>query len=246
MLGFGMEQPFSNPALFLPAAFVVVVLVLVVTILSSRSSKKLDYPYERHDALFTPAERSFMGVLHQALGDEYQVFAKVRLSDLVKVRAGLSNSRRQSAFNRIASKHVDFVLCTPHDYSVVCAIELDDSSHQQARRRQRDDFVNKTFGVAGIPLVRLPVKHSYSVHDVQATLAAALSQETFAASRQAKRQAGALAADAQAASPLPAPVRCPECGKNMVVRTAKRGDNVGEEFLGCSAYPKCRKTMTLN
>ena len=34
--------------------------------------------------------------------------------------------------------------------------------------------------------------------------------------------------------------KCPKCGSIMVLRTAKRGASVGNEFWGCSAYPKCR------
>lgn len=33
---------------------------------------------------------------------------------------------------------------------------------------------------------------------------------------------------------------CPECGSKLVLRTAKKGNNVGNQFYGCSAYPKCR------
>lgn len=33
---------------------------------------------------------------------------------------------------------------------------------------------------------------------------------------------------------------CPKCGSLMVRRTAKRGENVGSSFWGCSRYPGCR------
>jgi hypothetical protein len=33
---------------------------------------------------------------------------------------------------------------------------------------------------------------------------------------------------------------CPKCGSSMVLRKAKRGGNTGNQFWGCSAYPKCR------
>lgn len=33
---------------------------------------------------------------------------------------------------------------------------------------------------------------------------------------------------------------CPRCGAKLVVRTAKKGENVGRQFLGCSAFPNCR------
>ncbi|MFQ1997618.1 NERD domain-containing protein [Aeromonas sp. 600886] len=38
---------------------------------------------------------------------------------------------------------------------------------------------------------------------------------------------------------------CPRCGNPMVLRTAKRGDNRGNRFWGCSGYPKCRFIVNL-
>ena len=32
---------------------------------------------------------------------------------------------------------------------------------------------------------------------------------------------------------------CPRCGKPLVLRTAKKGDNAGRQFYGCSGFPKC-------
>lgn len=33
---------------------------------------------------------------------------------------------------------------------------------------------------------------------------------------------------------------CKRCGSEMVSRVAKRGENAGNKFWGCSSYPKCR------
>jgi restriction system protein len=33
---------------------------------------------------------------------------------------------------------------------------------------------------------------------------------------------------------------CPKCGRPMALRTARRGDNQGKQFWGCTGYPKCR------
>lgn len=35
---------------------------------------------------------------------------------------------------------------------------------------------------------------------------------------------------------------CPQCGKHMVLRTAKAGKNAGQQFWGCSGYPQCKGT----
>ena len=32
---------------------------------------------------------------------------------------------------------------------------------------------------------------------------------------------------------------CPKCGKPLVLRTAKKGENSGNQFWGCSGFPKC-------
>ena len=33
---------------------------------------------------------------------------------------------------------------------------------------------------------------------------------------------------------------CPRCGAELVLRTAKKGEHIGEQFYGCSKFPKCR------
>lgn len=41
------------------------------------------------------------------------------------------------------------------------------------------------------------------------------------------------------------PTICPRCGGKLVVRTAKRGANIGSQFYGCSNYPKCKYTRNI-
>jgi four helix bundle suffix protein len=59
----------------------------------------------------------------------------------------------------------------------------------------------------------------------------------LAAARLAHRVRQPRAADTCAAARIP---DCPQCGKPMVLRTAKSGQNVGSQFWGCSAYPDCK------
>ena len=37
----------------------------------------------------------------------------------------------------------------------------------------------------------------------------------------------------------------PQCGKAMVLRTAKSGPHAGQQFLGCSGYPECKGVRDL-
>ena len=129
--------------------------------------------YEATAALMTPAERSFFGVLQQVVPENFSLFAKVRLADLIQPRASLNNSMRQSAFNKISSKHIDFILCESATTKVVCAVELDDSSHHRGSRQARDSFVDAALQFAGIPVVRFSAKHGYQVEKIRGELAKA-------------------------------------------------------------------------
>ncbi|OGI15569.1 MAG: hypothetical protein A2Z52_02440 [Candidatus Moranbacteria bacterium RBG_19FT_COMBO_42_6] len=34
--------------------------------------------------------------------------------------------------------------------------------------------------------------------------------------------------------------RCPQCGSQLVHRTARKGPSAGKDFYGCSSYPRCK------
>ena len=38
---------------------------------------------------------------------------------------------------------------------------------------------------------------------------------------------------------------CPKCGSALVLRTAKKGENAGNQFYGCSNFPKCSDIQNL-
>jgi len=126
--------------------------------------------YEKEPALLSPGERSFFGVLEQAVNKEVRLMCKVRLADVVKVRAGFDAVKRQSAFNRIQSKHLDFVACDPATYAVLFAVELDDKSHNHPKRRDRDEFVDTVLNEVGVPIFHFAAKGSYSMQEVRDTL----------------------------------------------------------------------------
>ena len=133
----------------------------------SGQSSAHELPYALKSALFSPAERSFLGLLEQAVGKHYQIFGKVRIADVATTRSGLSPSNRQKALNRINAKHFDFLLCNRDDLRVTCAIELDDKSHQKSSRQQRDGFVNELCSTIGLPLVRVTAKRAYTVQELR-------------------------------------------------------------------------------
>ena len=148
-----------------------IVLGVLKTLLTRKESGQTTFPYQAIPTLFTPAERSFLGVLDQAIDADYRIFGKVRAADVMSVKKGMDRSEWQKAFNRIRSKHFDFVICRASDSSIVLLIELDDKSHQKTQRVNRDHFIEKATAAAGIPLLRVPCQRSYSVQEVSSLIA---------------------------------------------------------------------------
>ena len=158
-----MPDVLSN---LLPVFGVAILFVIIAAVIKALMARQgaVSFPYAKQPTLFTPAERSFLGVLEQAVGNQHRVFGKVRLADVIRVQ-GIAGKKRQSAFNRIQSKHLDFVVCAANDLSIQCAVELDDRSH--AKRKARDQFVDNAMWAAGVPLHRVPAKGAYSVQEVR-------------------------------------------------------------------------------
>ncbi len=61
------------------------------------------------------------------------------------------------AFNRIKSKHVDFLVCDRQTLEILSVIEVDDPTHHIANRKKRDLFVDSALKQAGIPCAHLKV-----------------------------------------------------------------------------------------
>lgn len=226
--------------------FIVIVLLRIKT----RTRKNI-HPYQRLNALFTPAERSFYGVLIQAVDDDALIFGKVRVADVLTPQRSTVKGVWQTAFNKISAKHFDFVLCRKDDLTFLCAIELDDRSHNNAKRQLRDVFLEQACESATFPLIRFPAKSAYKVSDVREAVSAFLISDqtagaasTLSVEPRASSEANKLntvdQADSNFALQAVHKKVCPKCTSEMKLRVAKKGDSVGNKFWGCSAFPQCR------
>jgi uncharacterized protein DUF2726/topoisomerase-like DNA binding C4 zinc finger protein len=188
-------------------------------------SSKIEYPYHLVDEFISPAELNFFFNLKAVVGDSTQIFSKVKLSDLFYAKTG-DFGKNRSCTNKIDRKHVDFLLCDSKTLKPILGIELYDRSHQRADRQERDDFVNHVFEAANLPLLHVSVQRGYSQNELKSKISAYISRTQNN--------------DKHPEEVQDAPPHCPKCGSEMVLRTAKRGDNQGGKFWGCSKYPDCR------
>lgn len=260
-------------SLLIPVVLILVVIAVVALIAVQKGRGQAAAPEEpSFDAckeLFSPAERSFFGVLEQAVGGELKVLGKVRLGDLIQPVKGLSQSERTKSRNRIQQKHIDFVLCRPDTLEVVGLVELDDASHGRKDRADRDDFVDKALASAGVPVLHFPVRKAYAVAEVRTKLAERFALKV-AEAEQPKMEEAIVATEEPAASVPQTPITqvqasaeivptaatppvaeqtavpvCPTCSSSMVKRQAKNGQHAGKWFWACSGYPKCRKIVAV-
>ena len=197
-----------------------------------RSRAPVSADFVAKESPFTAAEARFLRVLDDALGEEYRVFAKLRLADLLDVR-GERGAAWLRAFNQISAKHVDFVVCRRETLEMVVAVELDDRSHQAPDRQRRDAFVDRVFATAELPLVRIPVRRAYLPDEIRA-MVLGVGTDHGAMSTPAAGADGAVASDVR---------RCHGCGSPMELREAQRGSGAIREYYACTNTRRCRVTL---
>src|SRR5688572_25987432 len=103
-----------NITYVLIAAAVLLMLVVVVALAvkakvrsggnedgGSSEAKAMPDAYDLRRSLFTPAERSFVGVLETLDLEGVTIASKVRLADIFTVKKGLERGDRRGAQNRI-------------------------------------------------------------------------------------------------------------------------------------------------
>jgi hypothetical protein len=150
----------------------VIVLVLLGAVLRSRlggGPPKL--PYAAREYLLSRSEAAFYHSLKKAVGDSCPLSMKVRLSDVLicpreAMRAGYGN--------RIAQKHLEFVLCDPNSMKILAAVEVYDASHRRTDRVNRDEFLDRAMSAAGVPLLRFPASRQYDVASLAQNIARAV------------------------------------------------------------------------
>lgn len=192
-------------------------------------NKKL--PYSQRDDFLSESEFSFYKVLIQAVSDRYVICPKVGLQDIFFVTVK-DRSKFTTYLNKINRKHVDFLICEKNTMKPFCAIELDDTSHQRKDRIARDTFINKLYEDAGLPLYRFANKSSYVLNEIKdIILQAPIVNKEIEVEEKTDEKEGNIS--------------CKKCGSPMILRTATRGENKGEQFYGCSSYPRCRETIML-
>lgn len=97
----------------------------------------------------TQAEQKYFRQLEQQYGQTHYVFPQVKLDKIVNTT---DQKNFYTYWNKINKKSIDFVLVDKQTLQTVQLIELNDYTHNQPKRKQRDEFLKKVCEKAGVDL----------------------------------------------------------------------------------------------
>jgi hypothetical protein len=138
-------------AVILVVAFVLAILVIVVIKRRAAAGRDQQWPFYLKKPLTEP-EQILYHRLVKAL-PECIVLAQVQLSRVLGVKKGFNFRQWNNRINRLS---LDFLICQRNS-TVVAAVELDDTSHDNPLRREADARKEKALRDARVTLVRWSV-----------------------------------------------------------------------------------------
>lgn len=116
--------------------------------------------YKQKKYITTLNENEFYKVLIEIVKElDLILYSQVSLYAIIQVKN--EYKEYDEFFDNIKSKSIDFVIVDKKTNKIKICIELDDNTHKQWKRKQRDKFINKLFDDLKIPLLRYPVYPKY-------------------------------------------------------------------------------------
>lgn len=119
------------------------------------------------DPLLTETELSFYNLLQIAIQDRYLIFAHVPLWSFVSAKA--MGKARSRLLKRMALTRVDFALMHPGSRRVEQVVQIEEESpglYQEERQR----VIESILAAAGIKLVKVRSKKSYTIPELASLL----------------------------------------------------------------------------
>lgn len=105
------------------------------------------YLYSLKNTLISRTEQSFYGAIKGAVPEGFMVFPQVNLAAFI-------NRTDDARFHNELFRNIDFLI-TDDKYQPKVVIEINDQTHLNADRKERDEKVKKICEEAGIPIIKL-------------------------------------------------------------------------------------------
>ena len=108
--------------------------------------------------LVTNFEHHYLDKLRIWFGADYYIFCQVAVGSALNINADVSNLnmvQRRTFAQKCHNMSFDFMLIEKRTDRIICAIELDDPTHNRVERKLRDRRLDRVCAAAGIPLFHI-------------------------------------------------------------------------------------------
>ncbi|EBP0014135.1 DUF2726 domain-containing protein [Salmonella enterica] len=114
----------------------------------------------RKDYLTTKTEKKYYNNLVKWFDKHCSINCQVSLGRLLILpdQEGFTVEERKRFFSIYNHMSLDFVLISKLNNKIICVIELDDKTHEEDDRKQRDAELDCLLEKAGIPYLHIPVE----------------------------------------------------------------------------------------
>ena len=118
-----------------------------------------EYLYAPRDRLISKTERQFFEAIMSAVPEGFRVFPQINLASFIE---RTDNFRYRNELFR----NVDFLI-TDSEFAPKIVVEINDQTHLEHDRRERDEKVSKICEEAGIPVIRLWTSYGVNIDYIQ-------------------------------------------------------------------------------
>ena|SRR5579862_8850475 len=123
--------------------------------------------YDRRYHLLSKGENAFYQALRHVLPPDFQACPKVRVADTITFKVATATP---FDYEKVAKRHVDFLIIENWTTHIRAVIELDDKFHNSAKMKPRDDFINAVFNQANVPIIRIKCQQAYDVEELRSKI----------------------------------------------------------------------------
>ncbi|MEM7359195.1 MAG: DUF2726 domain-containing protein [Pseudomonadota bacterium] len=222
------------------------VLLLGITFFWYRNKRNVDFAVQRRSRILSPAEKNFFECLVNALSDDYYIFTKVAMLDVVEMSPTAKFWESRRAKKRLSSECLDYVLCKKQDLSIFGVVELEnfDKKSNQNEKVARERLINSVCKAAHLRLFYFDVRQDYQGVDIRRLVTGRSSNPILNSPGGASKSQFTIDNSSYAA--FAKQRTCPQCNGEVVTKVAVKGKRIGEKFLMCRKYPYCDYRVAMN
>ena len=236
----------NNGTVIAILALVIGLALVEMFVVNRRHVSKFSFALQRRSKMLTPAEKNFFECLVNALGDEFHIFTKVAMLDVVEPSPAAGYFEQRRIKKRLMGQCLDFVLCKKHDLSIFGVVELENFEKRDGQKDKvyREVLVSEVCKTTHLKLFYFDIRQDYADVDIRRLVTGRQAKRRTEQSQAAYNPASAgppshLTVDNSHYEMYAKNRSCPQCNGEVVTKVAVKGKHIGQKYLLCRKYPYC-------